>query len=70
VVKVSDFKPFAPYNCGFESLKGIWILSFEEAIQLAYRMSEILLRFPFVPEIIYGRAPEVLLHQLSWKVAI
>jgi hypothetical protein len=36
VVKVVDFKPLAPHHCGFESQQGLWILSYEEAIQLAY----------------------------------
>jgi hypothetical protein len=63
VVKVVDFKPLAPYRCGFDSRQGLWILSCEEAIQLAYP-SVVLLRCPFMPEIIHGRAPaEVFLHQ-------
>jgi hypothetical protein len=33
VVKVVDFNP---HRCGFESRQGLWILSCEEAIQLAY----------------------------------
>jgi hypothetical protein len=33
--------------------------SCEEAIQLAYGTSVVLLRCPFVPEIMHGRAPEV-----------
>jgi hypothetical protein len=39
--------------------------SFKEgqAIQLAYGTSVVLLRYPFVPEIMHGRAPEVFLHQ-------
>jgi hypothetical protein len=41
----------------------IWILSCEEAIQLAYEMSVVLLRCPIVPEIMHGRAPEVFLQQ-------
>jgi hypothetical protein len=48
VVKVIDFKPLASHCCGFESRQGLWILSCEEAIQLAYGTS--------VPEIIHGRA--------------
>jgi hypothetical protein len=32
-------------------------------IQLANGMSVVLLRCPFVPEIMHGRAPEVFLHQ-------
>jgi hypothetical protein len=63
VVKVVDFKPLAPHHCGFESRQGLWILSCEEAIQLAYGTSVVLLRCPFVPEIIHGRALEVFLHQ-------
>jgi hypothetical protein len=55
VVKVVDFKSLAPHRCGFESGQGLWILSCEEAIQLAYGT--------FVPEIMHGRAPEVFLHQ-------
>jgi hypothetical protein len=63
VAKVVDFKPFAPHSCGFESQQGLWILSCEEAIQLAYRTLVVLLRCPFVPEIMHGRAPELFLHQ-------
>jgi hypothetical protein len=39
------------------------ILSREEAIHLAYGMSVVLLRCPFVPDIMHGRAHEVFLHQ-------
>jgi hypothetical protein len=63
VVKVVDFKPLAPHRCGFESRKELWILSCEEAIQLAYGTSVVLLRCPFVIEIMHGRAPEVFLHK-------
>jgi hypothetical protein len=63
VVKVVDFKPLAPHCCGFESQKGLWILSWEEAIKLAYGTSVVLLRCLFMPEIMQGRAPEVFLHQ-------
>jgi hypothetical protein len=63
VVNVVDFKPLAPHCCGFESRQGLCILSCEEAIQLAYGTSVVLLRCPFVPEIMHGRAPEVFLHQ-------
>jgi hypothetical protein len=63
MVKVIDFKPLAPHRCGFESREGLWILSCEEAIQLAYGMSVVLLRSPFVPEIMHRRAPEIFLHQ-------
>jgi hypothetical protein len=63
VVKVVDFKQLAPHFCGFESRQGLWILSCEEAFQLANGTSVFLLRYPFVPEIMHGRAPEVFLHQ-------
>jgi hypothetical protein len=70
VIEVVDFKPLVPHRCGFESRQGLWILLCEEAIQLAYGTSVVLLRCPFVPEIMHGRAPEVFLHQYSWNVAI
>jgi hypothetical protein len=35
----------------------------KEAIQLAYGMSVVLLKCPFVPEIMHGGAPEIFLHQ-------
>jgi hypothetical protein len=63
VVKVVDLKPLAPHHCGFESPQGLWILSCEEAIQLAYGTLVVLLRCPFVPEIMNRRAPEVFFHQ-------
>jgi hypothetical protein len=46
------------------------IIPREEAIQLAYGTSVVLLRFPFVPAIMYRRVPEVLLNQKNWKVAM
>jgi hypothetical protein len=58
VVNVVDFKPLAPHRCGFEFRQGLWILSCEEAIQLAYGTSLILLRHPFVPEIMYWMTQE------------
>jgi hypothetical protein len=53
VVEVVDFKQLTPHRCGFDSRQGLWILSCEEAIQLAYRTSAVLLRCPFVPEIMH-----------------
>jgi hypothetical protein len=43
---------------------GTWILSCKDAIQLVYRtlMVQLLFRYPLVPEIILGRAPEFFLH--------
>jgi hypothetical protein len=70
VIKVVNFKPLAPHLWGLESRQGLSILSCEEAIQLAYGKSEVLLKYSFVPEIMHGGAPEVFLHQLSWNVAI
>jgi hypothetical protein len=64
VVKVVYFNQLAPHRCGFETGQGLWILSCEEAIQLAYGTSMVLLGCLFnVPEIMHGRAPEVLFHQ-------
>ena len=40
-----------------------FFLSYEEAIQLAYGTSVVLLRCPFVTEVIDGGEPEVFLHQ-------
>jgi hypothetical protein len=63
VVKVVNFKSLAPHSCGFESRQGLWILSCEEAIQLANGTSVVLLRCLFVPEIMHRRAFEVFLNQ-------
>jgi hypothetical protein len=63
VVKDVDVKPLAHHSCGFESRQGLWIVLCGEAIQLAYETSMVLLRCPFVPEIMHGRAFEVFLHQ-------
>jgi hypothetical protein len=60
---VVDLKPLAPHRCGFESRKGLWILSCEKAIQLANGTSVVLLMCPFVPEIMHGRAFDVFLHK-------
>ena len=62
VVRVVDFKSLAAYRCGFESHHGLWILPCEKAIQLAYRMSAVLLRCQLAPEIMQGEAPEVFSH--------
>jgi hypothetical protein len=55
VVKVVDFKSLA--------LKDFWIFSCEEAIHIAYGTLVVLLRCPFVPEIMHGRSPEIFLYQ-------
>jgi hypothetical protein len=63
VVKVFDFKPFAPHRCGFKSQQGLLILPCEEAIQLAYGMFVVLLGCLFMPKMMHRRASEVYLHQ-------
>jgi hypothetical protein len=52
MVKVIDFKTLALHHCRFKSWQKVWVLSCEEAIQLAYRMSVVLLGCPLVPEIV------------------
>ena len=49
--RVVDLKSLASDHCGFDSRQGLWILSCEEAIQLAY--GTVLLRCPLVPEIMH-----------------
>jgi hypothetical protein len=70
VVKVIDFKSLTLKGLWLESCKGIGILSFEEAIQVAYGTWMVLLRCPFVPGIMHRGASEVFFNQLSWKVTI
>ena len=55
-----DFKSLAPHCFGFEFGQG---LSCEEAIQLDYGTSVVLLRCPLVLDIMYEGATEVFLHQ-------
>jgi hypothetical protein len=62
VVRVVDFKILALHLCGLEYRQGLWILSCEEAIQLAYGTSVVLLGCQLVPEIMHGRGHEVFLH--------
>jgi hypothetical protein len=62
-VKVVNLKPLSPHRCEFESRHGLWILSCKEAIQLACGTSVVLLRCPFVPEIMHGRTPKVFLYR-------
>jgi hypothetical protein len=69
VVKVSDLQSLASHHCRLES-RIVRILSCEEAIQLAYGRSVVLLGCALVPEIMHGGAPGVFLHHESWKVAI
>jgi hypothetical protein len=51
----------APHRCGFDSQ--LWILSCEESVHRTYGTSMVLLRCPFVSEIMHGMVPEVFLHQ-------
>jgi hypothetical protein len=60
VVKVVGFKSLALTAVGSNPL---WILSCEEAIQLAYETFVVLLRCPFVPKIMHGRGPGVFFHK-------
>jgi hypothetical protein len=62
VVKVIDFKPLALSQLLVRIATGTFILSCEEAIQLAYGTLEVLLRCSFVPEIMHGMALEVFLY--------
>jgi hypothetical protein len=59
VDELVDFSTLAPHRCGFKSQQGLWILTCVEASQLAYGTSVVLLRCSFMPEIMYGRAPDV-----------
>ena len=52
VVRV-DTESFAPHWFGFKFHQGLRILSCEEPIQLTYKTSVVLLRGPFVPEIMH-----------------
>jgi hypothetical protein len=58
-----DFKPLALHHCGFESHQVLWILSCEEAIQLAYGTLVVLLRCMSMLKILHGCAPKFFLHQ-------
>ena len=49
VVRVVNLELLVPYRCGVEFRQGLWILTCEENIQLAYRTSVVLLRC--LPEI-------------------
>ena len=63
--RVADLESLTSQGCEFESHQGLWILSCEEAFQLAYRTSVVLLRCSLLPEIMPKGAPKVFLHQ--WK---
>jgi hypothetical protein len=66
VVKVVDFKPLAPHCCGFKTKRDFGFFHVRKLrIQLAYGTSVVLLRCPFVSEIMHGGASEVFLHQYT-----
>ena len=52
-----DLESLAPDHCGFECHQRLWILSCKKAIQLAYRLSVFLPRFPHAPEIMHRQVP-------------
>jgi hypothetical protein len=54
---------FALHCCEFDNQQGLWILSCEEAIQLAYRNVHDSTKVPVEPEIMLGMALEVFIHQ-------
>ena len=57
-------KSLAPHGCGFESYKGTWILSCEEAIQGSGSTE-----WTFVPQIIQEGAPGLysLFDLIQWQ---
>jgi hypothetical protein len=48
---------------GLNPNRDFGFFSCEEAIQIAYRTSAVLLKFPLVSEIMHRRAPEVFVNQ-------
>ena len=56
VIRAVDLKSLAPHRCGFESCQGLLILSYEDAIQLLYVTSVVLLRCPLGPEMKHPRS--------------
>ena len=63
VVRVVDLELVAPHCCGFNSRERFRMFSCEEAVQLAYGMSMVLLTCPLVPEIMPGGLSEVFLNR-------
>jgi hypothetical protein len=71
VVKVVDFKLLAPHHCGFETWQGLWILSCEEAIQLAYGTWVVLLRCLFMQSTWRLSAPVKMEHcHMTYTVSV
>ena len=63
VVKAVNFKLLVLNHCWFESCQRLWILSWEESIQLVYGKSVVLLGYSLVPEIMHEGTPNVFLYQ-------
>ena len=61
VVRVVDLESLSGAVCS-NSTRDLGFFSFEEAIQLAYRTSVVLLSSLLVPEIMHEGAPEVFLY--------
>jgi hypothetical protein len=57
LVKVFNFKPLVPNYCSLESCQGLYILSYDEAIQLVYRMFVVLLMCTLMAKIMQRGAP-------------
>jgi hypothetical protein len=57
VINRTYFKPLESHRCEFEFGKALRILSFEEAIQLAYGTSVVLLRCLCLPDLIHRGLP-------------
>jgi hypothetical protein len=57
VKEVVNFRSLASHRFDFEFHRNFWILSCEEVIQLAYGMLVVILRYPFLLEILFGKAP-------------
>jgi hypothetical protein len=60
------------YHCRIliDSVMLSFVLLVNHAIQLVYGTSVVLLRCPFLPEIMLGRAPEVTRRHKSWNIGI
>ena len=56
VSQIGDLESLAPHRCRFEFCQGLWILSCEEAVQLAYGKMVVLQSCLLVPEIMHLRS--------------
>ena len=62
-VTAVDLESLAYHRYGLNPARGLWSLSCEEVIQLAYGTSLVLHNFLLVPERMHRGAPEVFPHQ-------